>query len=75
MIRWPWRKPSLPPFITTSCEVPTAADRMARYSRKHATRMQMLDNMSVAEPPLIRRADGSMVLVALPGKPNRVGNP
>jgi len=51
------------------CHQPTAAERMARYSARHATEIQQRENAGAA-PPRVRLVDGAPVLVALDGRPN-----
>lgn len=51
------------------CRPPTAAERMARYSLRHAADMQMRENAG-AGVARVRVVDGRTVLVALPGRVN-----
>jgi hypothetical protein len=53
----------------TGCTPLSAADRMARYSQRHAEDMQQRVNAGAA-PPKVRIVDGRQVLVALPGRVN-----
>lgn len=51
------------------CHQPSAAERMARYSKRHAADMQQRENAGVGAPK-VRMVDGRPVLVALPGRVN-----
>jgi hypothetical protein len=51
------------------CDQPTEAERMARYSARHAEEMQQRENAGAAAPR-VRLVDGRPVLIALDGKPN-----
>ena len=51
------------------CHQPSAAERMARYSSRHAADMQQRQNAGAAAPR-VRLVDGRPVLVALDGRPN-----
>lgn len=51
------------------CHQPSAAERMARYSLRHASDMRQRENAGAAAPR-VRLVDGSPVLVALEGRPN-----
>lgn len=51
------------------CHQPTAAERMARYSARHAVEIQQRENAG-AGVPRVRLVDGAPVLVALDGHPN-----
>lgn len=53
------------------CHQPSAAERMERYSHRHAADMQARANAGAA-PPKVRLVDGHPVLLALPGKPNKI---
>lgn len=57
------------PHKWDGCTPPTAAERMAQYSKRHAADMQARANAGAA-PPKVRIVDGRPVLVALPGRPN-----
>lgn len=66
---------ALIPFFRTKahsfagCRPLTAAERMARYSQRHADDMQQRENAGAAAPK-VRIIDGRQVLVALPGRVN-----
>ncbi|WP_139350575.1 hypothetical protein [Rhodanobacter sp. B04] len=51
------------------CHQPTAAERMARYSLRHAADMQDRENAGAAAPR-VRLIEGREVLVALHGRVN-----
>lgn len=51
------------------CTPLSAAERMARYSHRHAQEIQQRENEGAAAPR-VRLVDGRPVLVALEGKPN-----
>ena len=53
----------------TGCTPPSAAERMARYSHRHAADMQARANASAAAPRT-RLVDGKTVMIALPGHVN-----
>jgi len=53
------------------CNQPSAADRMARYSPRYSADMRGRENAGAA-PPKVRVVDGRPVLLALPGKPNKI---
>lgn len=53
----------------TGCTPPSAADRMARYSLRHAEDVRQRENAGAAAPK-VRIVDGRPVLVALPGRVN-----
>lgn len=53
----------------TGCTPPTAAERMAAYSPRHAAELQTRENAGAA-PPKVRIVAGRPVLVALDGAPN-----
>lgn len=53
------------------CDQPSAAERMARYSQRHAEEMQQRENAGAAAPR-VRLVDGQPVLLALDGKPNEL---
>lgn len=53
----------------TGCTPPTAAERMAHYSQRHAADMQARENAGAAAPR-VKLVDGKPVLVALPGRVN-----
>lgn len=55
------------------CRPPTAAERMARYSKRHAEDMQHRENLGAA-PTRARIEGGHAVLVSLPGRVNRLPN-
>lgn len=57
------------PHTFKGCHQPTAAERMARYSQRHAVEMQERENAGVA-PPRARVVDGRLVLLALDGNSN-----
>lgn len=48
------------------CTPPSPAERMARYSQRHAEEMRLRENLG-AGLPRVRLVDGRPVLVALPG--------
>lgn len=66
---------ALIPFFRTKpaswygCRPLTAAERMARYSKRHAEDMQQRENAGAAAPK-VRIVDGRPVLIALPGRVN-----
>jgi hypothetical protein len=51
------------------CRPPTAAERMARYSKRHAEDMQQRENAGAAAARM-RVVNGRVVLLALPGRVN-----
>lgn len=51
------------------CTPLSAAERMARYSQRHAQEMQARENAG-ASAPRMRLVNGRTVLIALPGHPN-----
>jgi len=53
----------------TGCTPPTAAERMAAYSLRHAAELRARENAGVAVPKA-RIVAGRPVLVALEGAPN-----
>ena len=53
----------------TGCTPPSAAERMAHYSLRHAADMQARENAGAAAPK-VRLVDGRPVLIALDGRPN-----
>jgi hypothetical protein len=55
------------------CTPPTAAERMARYSLRAAMDMQARENEG-AGYARVRVVDGRQVLVALPGRVNKLPN-
>jgi hypothetical protein len=55
----------------TGCTPPTAAERMAHYSQRHAADMQARENAGAAAPK-VRLVNGRPVLIALPGRVNVV---
>jgi len=55
----------------TGCTPPTAAERMAHYSQRHAADMQARENAGAAAPR-VRLVNGKPVLVALPGRVNTI---
>lgn len=57
------------PASWSGCLPLTAAERMARYSPRHAEDMQQRENAGAAAPK-VRIVDGRTVLVALPGRVN-----
>jgi hypothetical protein len=57
------------PGTWTGCLPPTAAERMARYSQRHAEEIQQRENAGAA-PPKVRLVDGHPVLIALDGRVN-----
>jgi hypothetical protein len=57
------------PASWSGCRPLTAAERMARYSQRHAEDMQQRTNAGAAAPK-VRIVDGRQVLVALPGRVN-----
>ncbi|MGO4700251.1 hypothetical protein [Dyella sp. 2RAB6] len=50
---------------------PSPAERMARYSQRHAEEMRQRENLG-AGLPRVRLVNGRFVLVALPGRPNEL---
>lgn len=57
------------PASWKGCRCPSAADRMARYSQRHADDMRQRENAGAAAPR-VRLVEGRHVLVALPGRVN-----
>jgi hypothetical protein len=57
------------PASWSGCLPLTAAQRMARYSARHAEEIQQRENAGAAAPK-VRLVDGRPVLVALPGRVN-----
>jgi hypothetical protein len=57
----------------SGCRPLTAAERMARYSPPTAEQMQQRENAGAAAPKA-KLVDGGVVLVALPGRVNRMPN-
>jgi len=55
------------------CHAPSPAERMARYSKRHAEDMQQRENLGAA-PIRARIEGGHAVLVSLPGRINRLPN-
>jgi hypothetical protein len=53
----------------TGCTPPTAAERMAHYSQRHAADMHARENAGAAAPK-VRLVNGRPVLIALPGRVN-----
>jgi hypothetical protein len=51
------------------CHCPSAADRMARYSQRHADDIRQRENAGAAAAR-VRVVEGRTVLVALPGRVN-----
>lgn len=67
---------SLPIFRTRRKDMegytpPSPAERMARYSLRHAEEMRQRENLG-AGLPRARLIDGRLVLIALPGQPNEL---
>jgi hypothetical protein len=58
----------------TGCTPPSAADRMARYSQRHADDMRQRENAGAAAPK-VRLVDGRPVLIALEGRVNVLPEP
>ncbi len=54
-----------------NCVPPSPADRMERYSPRHAADMRARQNAGAAAPR-VRIVDGKEVMVALPGRVNRI---
>jgi len=59
------------PHSWQGCDQPSAAERMAKYSTRHAAEIQQRENAGAALP-LIRFIDGRRVLVALDGHVNKL---
>lgn len=53
----------------TGCTPLSAAERMARYSQRHAADMQARHNAGAAAPR-VQLVDGNLVLIALDGRVN-----
>lgn len=53
------------PKSWAGCTPPSAAERMARYSARHAAEIQSRENASAAAPR-VRHVDGRAALVAFP---------
>jgi hypothetical protein len=51
------------------CHAPSASERMARYSKRHAEDMQQRENAGAAAARM-RIVNGRAVLLALPGRVN-----
>lgn len=59
------------PRSWAGCTPPSPADRMARYSLRHAEDMQRRANLG-AGIPAARAVEGRLVLLALPGRVNQL---
>lgn len=57
------------PASWSGCRPPSPAERMARYSARHAAEIQQRENAGAAAPKA-RLVDGRPVLIALPGRVN-----
>lgn len=57
------------PHRFTGCTPPSAVERMARYSQRHADDMRQRENAGAAAPRT-RLVAGRVVLLALPGRVN-----
>jgi hypothetical protein len=57
------------PHRFTGCTPLSAAERMARYSQRHAAEIQARENAGAAAPRT-RLVQGRVVLLALPGRVN-----